>query len=193
MATAATTCSKSRPGASRDRAPLDPAGLPLAFDNQSIFKERFYLDKDDPNLLHDEMTVIDNALTQPWTVDGEYVRNPNPRPNWPEYYCGGGNAAGPDRQAKLFPQRRRPADARPQRPAAAGFALFQAIAEVRGRAKALDDRRDWRLADYSCDDFLDNDGITDLTLRIARDLTIAGDAHDAGLFPLGADWQFEHG
>jgi hypothetical protein len=71
---------------------FDPAGLPLAFDNQSIFKERFYLDKDDQNLLHDEMTVIDNALTRPWTVDKKYVRNPNPRPNWPEYYCGGGNA-----------------------------------------------------------------------------------------------------
>ena len=71
---------------------FDPAGLPLAFDNQSVFKERFYLDKADPNILHDEMTVIDNALTRPWTVDKKYVRNPNPRPNWPEYYCGEGNA-----------------------------------------------------------------------------------------------------
>jgi hypothetical protein len=24
------------------------------------------------------MTVIDNALTRPWTVDKRYVRNPNP-------------------------------------------------------------------------------------------------------------------
>src|SRR5271170_6318996 len=71
---------------------FDPAGLPLAFDNQSIFKERFYLDKADRNILHDEMTVIDNALTRPWTVDKRYVRNPNPRPNWPEYYCGERNA-----------------------------------------------------------------------------------------------------
>ncbi len=65
------------PGFKGPRA-FDPAGLPLAFDNQSIFKERFYLDKDDQNLLHDEMTVIDNALTRPWTVDKKYVRNPNP-------------------------------------------------------------------------------------------------------------------
>jgi hypothetical protein len=71
---------------------FDPAGLPLAFDNQSVFKERFYLDKTEPNILHDEMTVIDNALTRPWTVDKRYVRNPNPRPNWPEYYCGEKNA-----------------------------------------------------------------------------------------------------
>ncbi len=28
---------------------------------------------------------------------------------------------------------------------------------------------------YSCDDFLDNDGVTDAPLRIALDLTIAGD------------------
>jgi len=65
----------------------DATGLPLHFDNQSIFKERIHLDKADPNLLHDEITVIDNALTRPWTVDKKYVRNPNPRPNWDEAYC----------------------------------------------------------------------------------------------------------
>ncbi len=45
----------------------DIRGIPLHRDNQSVFKERFYLDKNDPNLLHDEITVIDNALTRPWT------------------------------------------------------------------------------------------------------------------------------
>ena len=69
----------------------DPAGLPLAFDNQSIFKERIHLDKANPNILHNEMTVIDHALTRPWTVDKKYLRNPNPRPVWPEYYCGENN------------------------------------------------------------------------------------------------------
>jgi hypothetical protein len=69
----------------------DTAGLPLAFDNQSIFKERVHLDKADPNLLHNEMTVVDHALTRPWTVDKRYVRNPNSRPVWPEYYCGENN------------------------------------------------------------------------------------------------------
>ena len=70
----------------------DPAGLPLAFDNQSIFKERIHLDKANPNILHNEMTVIDHALTRPWTVDKKYRRNPGPRPVWPEYYCGENNA-----------------------------------------------------------------------------------------------------
>ena len=53
----------------------DETGLPLHFDNQSIFKERFYRDKADPSILHDEITVIDHALTRPWTVDKKYVLN----------------------------------------------------------------------------------------------------------------------
>ena len=69
----------------------DATGLPLAFDNQSVFKERFYLDKTDPNILHDMITVIDHALTRPWTVDKRYRRNPNPRPAWREDYCIEGN------------------------------------------------------------------------------------------------------
>jgi len=65
----------------------DAAGLPLHHDNQSIFKERIYLDKANKNILHDEITVIDHALTRPWTVTRDYRRNPNPRPNWPEFIC----------------------------------------------------------------------------------------------------------
>jgi hypothetical protein len=60
----------------------DATGLPLHFDNQSIFKERFHLDNNDPNLLHDEITVFDHALTRPWSVDKTYRRNPNPHPNF---------------------------------------------------------------------------------------------------------------
>jgi hypothetical protein len=69
----------------------DATGLPLHFDNESVFKERFYLDKSDPNILHDMITVIDHALTRPWTVDKTYRRNPNPRPGWREFYCIEGN------------------------------------------------------------------------------------------------------
>jgi hypothetical protein len=65
----------------------EASGLPLHVDNQSIFKERFYLDKANPNILHDEVTTIDHALTWPWTVDKPFVRNPDPRPTWIEYYC----------------------------------------------------------------------------------------------------------
>ena len=68
----------------------DATGLPLAFD-KSIFKERFHLDKANPNVLHDEITVVDNALTRPWSVDKTYRRNPNPRPLWRETSCTEGN------------------------------------------------------------------------------------------------------
>ena len=65
----------------------DATGLPLHFDNQSVFHERIHRDKTDPNILHDEITVFDHALTRPWTVDKKYVLVPNPRPNWTEGYC----------------------------------------------------------------------------------------------------------
>jgi hypothetical protein len=65
----------------------DISGIPLHHDNESVFKERFYIDKANPNLLHDEMTVIDHALTRPWTIDKRYVRNANARPEWPESSC----------------------------------------------------------------------------------------------------------
>jgi hypothetical protein len=75
-------------GPFRGHRAFDPTGLPLHFDNQSVFKERIRLDKADPNVLHDEMTVIDHALTRPWTVDKRYLRNPkNPRPRWTENPC----------------------------------------------------------------------------------------------------------
>jgi len=70
----------------------DASGIPLHPDNQSVIKERLYLSKADPNLLHDEITVIDRALTRPWSVLKSYRRNPNPRPYWPEYVCADGQS-----------------------------------------------------------------------------------------------------
>ena len=70
----------------------DASGLPLHRDNQSVFKERFYLDKANKNILHDEITVIDHALTRPWTVVRDLRRNPNPQPVWAEFICAEGNA-----------------------------------------------------------------------------------------------------
>jgi hypothetical protein len=70
----------------------DEAGLPLHFDNESIFRERIYRDKADPKIMHDEITTIDHALTRPWTVDKKYVLNDEQYPIWPEYYIAEGNA-----------------------------------------------------------------------------------------------------
>jgi hypothetical protein len=69
----------------------DASGLPLHFDNQSIFKERFHLDTNDPNLLHDEITVFDHALTRPWSVDKTFRRDPNPHPYFGQTFCTEGN------------------------------------------------------------------------------------------------------
>ena len=70
----------------------DATGLPLHFDNQSVFMERIHRDKADLNVLHDEITVIDHALTRPWTVDKKYVRDQYPRLDWDEAYCTEGTA-----------------------------------------------------------------------------------------------------
>jgi hypothetical protein len=65
----------------------DATGLPLAFDGESTFMERIYRDKANPKIMHDVITVIDHALTRPWTVDKRYVLDANPRPDWSEAYC----------------------------------------------------------------------------------------------------------
>ena len=71
---------------------VDETGLPMHVDNQSIFKERIWRDKINPRIRNDEMTIIDHAFTRPWTVDKRYVHNPNPRPEWTEFYTTENNA-----------------------------------------------------------------------------------------------------
>jgi hypothetical protein len=66
---------------------LDPAGMPTHVDNQSIVKERFFFDKTDPKLLHDEITLIDHAFTRPWTVLKSYRRSAAKFPVWTEQSC----------------------------------------------------------------------------------------------------------
>jgi hypothetical protein len=62
-------------------------GIPLHADNQTIIKERIYLDKANPNILHDQITVMDHALTRPWTAIKSYRRDPGSHPVWTEYVC----------------------------------------------------------------------------------------------------------
>ena len=61
---------------------FEMTGIPLHEDNQTIVKERIYLDKTNPNILHNEITTIDNALTRPWEVIKDYRRTQTNQPIW---------------------------------------------------------------------------------------------------------------
>ena len=70
----------------------DASGIPLHADNESVVQERIYLDKADPNLMHDDITTIDHALTRPWVVKQTYRRAVSDKPVWfPHAVCGEGN------------------------------------------------------------------------------------------------------
>jgi len=64
---------------------FEASGLPLHDDNGTIVKERFFLDRSNKDILHDEITTVDDALTRPWTVIKSYVRSRDPK--WVEYNC----------------------------------------------------------------------------------------------------------
>ena len=53
---------------------IDNSGIPLHEDNATVVKERMFLDKANPKILHNEITTIDNAFTHPWTAMKNYRR-----------------------------------------------------------------------------------------------------------------------
>lgn len=69
---------------------FDAEGIALHSDNQTIVKERIFLDAANPDRLHDEVTVFDHALTRPWTVMRTYKREK--QPSYPDFYCSQNNA-----------------------------------------------------------------------------------------------------
>jgi len=71
----------------------DSTGIPFHEDDKAVIKERIYLDKADPNIIYDEVTVYDNALTRPWTSIKKARRDPkNSRPTWISEVCSEDNA-----------------------------------------------------------------------------------------------------
>jgi len=68
---------------------FDPSGIPVHQDGATVVKERFYLDKANPDLLYDQITVEDHALTRPWTVLKTMKREK--KPIWVESICAEGN------------------------------------------------------------------------------------------------------
>src|SRR5262245_29162853 len=90
-AAAASICWKWKRGAhSRGRAPTTQPGY-LCISTISRSSKSASISTRRPNILHDMITVIDDALTRPWTVDKTYRRNPNSRPAWRKFYCVEGN------------------------------------------------------------------------------------------------------
>jgi hypothetical protein len=65
----------------------DASGLPFHEDNATVINERIYLDQADRNLLHDDITVRDHALTRPFTANKTYSRSKDPQPVWLESQC----------------------------------------------------------------------------------------------------------
>jgi hypothetical protein len=63
----------------------DSSGMPFHRDGQTVIKERIYPDKADRDVIHDEITTIDHALTRPWTVTRSYHRVP--KEIWIEVNC----------------------------------------------------------------------------------------------------------
>jgi hypothetical protein len=68
---------------------FDPSGIPLHPDNQTVVKERIYLDRANADILRDEITTIDHALTRPWTVTRGYQRDRDAV--WIEDHCAENN------------------------------------------------------------------------------------------------------
>jgi hypothetical protein len=66
---------------------FDASGLPLHADGGTIVKERYTFDRSNPDVITNEVTVFDHALTRPWTVTKHYRHEPNPHPWWVEDNC----------------------------------------------------------------------------------------------------------
>jgi hypothetical protein len=70
----------------------DASGIPFHEDNQAVVKERIHLDKANKNVIEDEITVSDHALTRPWNILKKASLDPQPRPFWHTDACAEGNS-----------------------------------------------------------------------------------------------------
>ena len=69
----------------------DASGLPFHRDGNTVIKERIFLDKADKNIIYNEITVQDNALTRPWSITKKAQRNAKARPLWRTAVCAENN------------------------------------------------------------------------------------------------------
>ena len=132
-ATAASTRSRSRPATSRARAPSSRAACRCTRTTRPSSRSASISTSPIPTLLHNDLTVIDHALTRPWTVAKKYRRDNAEFPIWPEDMCARGQRLGLHRQRHVLPERGGHADAGQEGPAAARPALFQSTERSDGR------------------------------------------------------------
>jgi hypothetical protein len=64
---------------------FDSSGLPLHQDDRTIVKEYIHLDRNNADILRNEITTIDHALTRPWTVTRSYQHRREAK--WFEHPC----------------------------------------------------------------------------------------------------------
>jgi hypothetical protein len=64
---------------------FETSGIPFHKDGETVIKEKIYLDKGNPEILNDEITTYDHALTRPWTIKRQYRRDP--KQVWVETVC----------------------------------------------------------------------------------------------------------
>ena len=69
----------------------NPHESPQVCGTPSRVLERISLDKSNPNVMLNDITTIDAALTRPWTVIKKYGRRPQEKPEWAEENCAEGN------------------------------------------------------------------------------------------------------
>jgi hypothetical protein len=50
------------------------SGIPLHDDNETVVKERIFLDPANPEVMHNVITIVDHAFIRPWIVDKRYRR-----------------------------------------------------------------------------------------------------------------------
>jgi hypothetical protein len=67
----------------------EATGIPFHKENNTVVKERITLDKANADVLVNEITTIDRALTRPWVITRKYRRERNP--TWFEFNCGEDN------------------------------------------------------------------------------------------------------
>jgi hypothetical protein len=67
----------------------DQSGMPTASDDEGVITERIFLDPANPDIMHNEMTTMDNSLTRPWSATKNYRRLQ--KVTWAEDSCTEGN------------------------------------------------------------------------------------------------------